>query len=130
MRIRSLAVAVALLAFGMPTTASAYETMTTNAVNVRAGAGTNSVRITTLPPGAFVWVDFCRRGWCAIKAPGLKGWVSARYLGSTGGAFVYRPPSVYVPAPAPRYVPPLVIPRGHYHDYGHGDQHKFQRPFE
>ncbi len=130
MRIRSLAVAAALLAFGVPATASAYQATTISPVNVRAGAGSNFTRLATLPSGASLWVDFCQSGWCAVNADGVTGWVARRYLaGAGGGAYSYRPPSLSAPA-IPRYVPPLVIPRGHVHDYGYSSQHKFQRRFQ
>ena len=135
MRIRSLAVlAVALVAVGMPVAANAYQATTTSPVNVRAGAGSNFTRIATLPPGASLWVDFCKSGWCAVNARGVTGWVARRYLsgasaGDGGRNDSYRPPSLSAPA-IPRYVPPLVIPRGDIHHYGYSKQHKFQRRFD
>jgi uncharacterized protein YraI len=130
MRMRCIAVALALVAFGVPAAAHAYQATTISPVNVRAGAGKNFTRLSTLPLGASVWVDFCESGWCAINAGGVTGWVSARYLaGAGGGATAYRPPSLYKPA-IPTYVPPLVVPRKDYHYYGYGKQHKFQRGFD
>jgi uncharacterized protein YraI len=133
MRMRSLAVAF-VLAFALPAAAEAFEAITTGAVNVRSGAGTKFSRLATLPRGTSVSVGRCDRGWCAIEADDVSGWVSARYLaglGESGGGGVtpYRPPSIIMPT-VPPPVTPLVVPRKDYHYYGYSRQHKFQRPFD
>jgi uncharacterized protein YraI len=69
-----------VLALAWPAGAAAFDAMTTGAVNVRSGAGTEFKRLATLPRGTPVAVDRCDEGWCAIKADEVSGWVSARYL--------------------------------------------------
>jgi uncharacterized protein YraI len=124
-----------MLALAWPAGAAAFDAMTTGAVNVRSGAGTEFKRLATLPRGTPVAVDRCDEGWCAIKADEVSGWVSARYLAgleptSDGGVVTtYRPPSLDVPAIQPP-VKPLVIPRKDYHYFGYSRQHQFQRPFD
>jgi uncharacterized protein YraI len=84
-----------LMALAVPSAANAYQSVTTGAVNVRAGAGVNSARIGTLGAGTSLWVDRCVRSWCLVKARGLRGWVSARYLAGTGIVRRAYPPSIY-----------------------------------
>jgi uncharacterized protein YraI len=133
MRRESLTIAL-LLALALPAGAETFGAVTTGAVNVRSGAGTEFERLTTLPRGTPVSVDVCDGGWCSIKADGVSGWVSARYLaglaaGGVGILPTYRPPSTAVPT-IPPPVTPLVVPRKDYHYYGYSRQHKFQRPFD
>ena len=126
MRIRSFALLAGfVMALGFPLAAHAYASVTTGAVNLRGGAGVNHVRITTLPRGTAVWVNYCRKNWCLVRAHGLNGWVSARYLSGVGAVRRYRPPAVYVP-PAIGFG--FVVPRD-FHDYGHGRHHKPSRKF-
>ena len=114
-------------ALAMPVAADADQSMTTGAVNMRGGAGIEHARITTLPAGASVWIHYCVEGWCLAHARGLEGWVSARYLLSASGHVEsYQPPTITAPtAPAVKF--PFVMPDRGFHDYGLGDQHKFQR---
>jgi uncharacterized protein YraI len=129
---KMLGPAIALmLALAQPAMAEAFDAMTTGAVNVRSGAGTEFERLTTLPRGTPVSVNACDDGWCAIKAGDVVGWVSARYLAGleTSGVGVlptYTPPTIATP-PA---VKPLVVPRKDYHYFGYSRQHQFQRPFD
>ena len=54
---------------------------TKSVLNVRAGAGTNYEKITTLPAGARVKVVGVKEnGWCEIEKDGFSGFVSKKYL--------------------------------------------------
>lgn len=126
MRIRSFALFAGLvLALGTPVAAHAYASLTTGAVNLRAGAGVNYARITTLPRGTAVSVNYCRENWCKVRARGMSGWVSSRYLSGTGTVRRYIPPAIYVP-PAIGFG---FVVRRDYHDYGYGRHHKPNRQF-
>jgi len=114
-----------------PVAAHASELVTTGAVNIRAGAGVDQERIATLPPGASMSVDYCRKGWCLGDVLGLRGWVSARYLSGDAEPQIdsYAPPVITVPSvPAVKF--PFVMPDRGFHDYGLGRAHKFQRPIK
>lgn len=126
MRIRNFALLAGfVLALGFPVAAHAYASVITGAVNLRSGAGVSHARITTLPRGTAVWVDHCRKNWCLVRARGLNGWVSARYLSGAGAVRRYYPPAIYVP---PVIGFGFVVPRS-YHDYGYGRHHKPKRKF-
>lgn len=60
--------------------AMAQAATTSEAVNLRYGPGVNYLRITTLPSGASVHIDYCRIGWCQIRTSWGIGWVNSRYL--------------------------------------------------
>lgn len=96
MSLRSLTFAAGLLA-GLVAPAIALAAYTTGSVNVRTGPGTNYYVITTAPPGAWVGVHRCVANWCDVSVVGVRGWMSAAYIGDG--------PQPYY-APQPRYVPP------------------------
>jgi uncharacterized protein YraI len=131
MRARSLASIAAGLAMMLAAPVAASELVTTGTVNMRTGAGVSNLRIATLPPGAPMSVDYCRKGWCLGSALGLRGWVSARYLSGDAKPQVesYQPPVIAVP-PVPAVKFPFVMPNRGFHDYGLGKQHQFQRPIK
>ncbi len=77
------AAAILIAGFAMASEASAATpSVTTNAVNLRAGPGTVYPVVTTLPPSASVTTYGCLadRSWCDIGWGGQRGWVSAAYL--------------------------------------------------
>lgn len=126
-------VALLIVALAMPALADGSEpSVTTANVNLRAGAGVDYSRITTLPRGTNVSIDVCRKGWCLVETQDVFGWVSARYLAGAGSG--NRPPAGTVE----RFVPPVVdappvavfdfVPRN-YHDLGLSRQHKLNRNF-
>ncbi|WP_420960352.1 SH3 domain-containing protein [Brucella sp. IR073] len=71
---------------------------TVTSLNVRAGPGAGYPLVATLPGGYAVDIRACSGSWCSVRAAGITGWTSARYL-SVGGA----------PAPAPSYSTSTVI---------------------
>jgi hypothetical protein len=86
------------------TAASAQDAVTTGAVNMRAGPGTQYERITTLPAGAPVDIADCTGSWCRVVYRGVTGYVARSLLDEDGGV-VEAPPRVYV-EPPPVYVEP------------------------
>ena len=75
--------ALALLATaGSAFAATAYATSN---VNVRSGPGTGYGVVDTLRRGERVDVQQCRGSWCYVEKRGPDGWVSASYLGRSGG---------------------------------------------
>lgn len=83
-------------AFASPATVAAN-------VNVRSGPGINFVKVATLPAGYRVNMGQCRGNWCQVGARGVYGWVSARYLRSSGAGQARN----YAPRPA--YGPPSQL---------------------
>ncbi len=100
-----VAATAAVLAF--PVAAEAARV--TGSVNLRTGPSTGYAVITTLARGAYVGVGRCVPGWCLVNARGLRGWVSASYLGAGGVRY-------YAPLPPPRrfYAPAYPM-----YDYPH-----------
>jgi len=80
--------------------ALAQAASTSEAVNLRYGPGVQYYRITTLPSGASVHIDYCRGGWCQIRTSWGIGWVNSRYLvhGSKFAAKESRDDLVQTPA--------------------------------
>jgi len=64
--------------------AAAVEASAESAVNVRSGPGVSYSKVDTLYGGESVEVTECRGNWCHIQHPGPDGWVSGRYLISSG----------------------------------------------
>lgn len=62
-------------------------TVTTDVLNVRAGAGTNNRVVGTVKRGQSLTVSSESNGWLKISAGSISGWVSKQYtsLGSSGG---------------------------------------------
>ena len=91
MLLRSLAIAAVGLGLGIavPAVANAYPAFTTGSVNVRTGPGVGYAKITSLPAGAGVDVQFCQPGWCRVGYWAGLGWVSANYL-SVGARYDRR----------------------------------------
>jgi uncharacterized protein YraI len=118
-------VAGATLALAATGVAGADRLTTTGNVNLRAGAGVNHARITTLPVGTAVLLDHCRQGWCLVESLGLSGWVSARFLSGADVVERYYPPVVQTP-PVAKLEP--VVPRN-YHDLGLSHHHRPTRNF-
>ncbi len=83
-----------LLSLGLTFAATAAPGVAKGSVNLRAGPGTNYVRIATIPAGARVNILRCGR-WCELVYAGRKGWASASYIarGSVprGGYYVILP---------------------------------------
>jgi len=79
--LRSRAVFVALLAFGLTASAGAQELKTTRDVHLRKGPSTSSEIITVVDSGTAVDSLMRRRGWDRVQIPGgTKGWIYAHYL--------------------------------------------------
>jgi len=129
MRLRLLAMLAGLLA-GLAIPAAAEAAYTSGTVNLRAGPGTGYSVIAALPAGDFVSVGTCVPGWCSVATDGLRGWMSAAYI---GGVRVHRPP-VYVSPPyvyAPYYSPYYAYPPygGVYFSFYFGPHHQHPRPY-
>ncbi|ESR26889.1 SH3 domain-containing protein [Lutibaculum baratangense] len=77
--------AIALAAFlGAPSPASAASGYATGDVNMRTGPSTRYHRILTIPRGAPVEIYGCSGSWCDTAYAGRRGWVSGRYLSTSG----------------------------------------------
>lgn len=111
--------------------AAAANFVTTTAVNMRAGAGANYPRITTIPANAGVNVHGCVRGfaWCDTSWRRFRGWVSGRYL-----AELYRGSPRYLPDyGAALGIPIITFQLGNYWDRHYRDRpwyhdRKWRRP--
>jgi uncharacterized protein YraI len=75
-----VAAAGLLVGLALPASANAYYAGTEGAVALRAGPGVNFKRITVIPSGVSIWVDFCQPRWCKVTWRSLSGWVSAAYV--------------------------------------------------
>jgi uncharacterized protein YraI len=95
-------VAAVLLSAGA---ASAAPAITSSAVNLRSGPGTQYPVITTLPGRVAVNVSGCNDSWCAVNWNGTNGYVNAGYLDTAGA------PAAVVAAP------------GYYQDEGASDDY-------
>lgn len=65
--------------------ASAEPGRTVGAVNLRTGPSTAYARITTIPAGASIDIQYCS-GWCRVTWEGKEGWVAGSYVTATEGA--------------------------------------------
>lgn len=97
----------ALMLMGLSVSAFASIATVAANVNVRSGPGVNFVKVATLPAGYRVDMGQCRGSWCQVNAGGVYGWVSARYLRSSGAGRAQN----YVPRPtySPRSQMDIVI---------------------
>jgi len=86
-------------------TALAQDAVTTGAVNLRAGPGTQFPRVTTLPAGAGVDITSCNGAWCRVVYRGMTGFVSRNLL-DEDSVVVAPPRRIYVEPPV--YVRPRV----------------------
>lgn len=57
-----------------------WRSFSTTDVNLRDGPGTEYGVVNVVPEGTQVFVDHCRRGWCAVDYRGEEGWMSRDYL--------------------------------------------------
>lgn len=103
----------------LATTATAFAApaYATGNVNVRTGPGTGYARIDTLRRGERVDIQYCRGSWCFVEKRGPDGWVSANYLGRSGGGWHddddwYQPPHWRPRPPRPPHWHPRP-PRPH-----------------
>lgn len=106
--------------------APAKSAIVTANVNLRAGPGTDSEVIATIPGGSRVRVASCSGEWCAVTWNGREGYAIARNLDTTGRRVVrrYRPepyyegePQAVYAEPPVYYAPPVVYGPGYYY-YG------------
>ncbi|MBU1175173.1 MAG: SH3 domain-containing protein [Alphaproteobacteria bacterium] len=81
--IAAIAAAIFALSAG---SAFAAPGVATGNVNVRTGPGTGYSKVDTLHSGEQVDIGQCQSGWCYITHNGPDGWVSANYLGRSGGS--------------------------------------------
>jgi uncharacterized protein YraI len=114
MSLRALLFAAGLAA-GAAIPAAADAAYTTGSVNVRGGPGTNYYVIATAPPGAWVDVHNCYRGWCNVTYARVNGWMSANYIAYGGQPRYYPQPQPYAyPLPPPPPPPGYYYPRPYY----------------
>jgi len=101
----------ALMAFGLVSVSSglalAAPALTVTDLNLRAGPGTDTPVVITIPGGSTVDVSDCGPdGWCSVRYGRFAGFMNQAYL-STGGGPGYAPPPppiVYAPtSPYPEY---------------------------
>uniref|UniRef100_UPI0025F216E3 SH3 domain-containing protein n=1 Tax=Phreatobacter sp. TaxID=1966341 RepID=UPI0025F216E3 len=85
--------------------ALAQDAVTTGAVNLRAGPGTQFPRVTTLPAGAGVDITSCSGAWCRVVYRGITGFVSRNLL-DEDSVVVAPPRRIYVEPPV--YVRPRI----------------------
>src|SRR5690606_26096126 len=112
----------AVLAWTLP--ASAANSITTTAVNMRVGAGGSYPRITTIPANAAVTVHGCVRNytWCDTTYARYRGWVSARYLSA-----LYQGTRRYLPDYGARIgVPIISFHFGNYWDRYYRDRPRYR----
>jgi uncharacterized protein YraI len=86
--------ATVLMLIAAPAAASAAEGYATNAVNLRAGPGTEYPAVTVIPGGANLDIYGCLDDyrWCDVSWNGDRGWISASYLDYFfNGSYVYFP---------------------------------------
>jgi len=87
--------------------ALAAPAVTLTDVNLRAGPGTDSPVVITVPAGSMVDVLGCDAGgWCSVRYGNFAGYMSQAYLGNAGP---YGPPPPVAYAP-----PPVVVYPGYY----------------
>jgi uncharacterized protein YraI len=100
-------------------------------LNLRAGPGTDSEILATIPGGSTVRVTTCDGEWCAVTWNGRDGYAISRNLDMSGRRMVrrYRPQPYYdggpqvVYEPPVYYPPPVVYAPGYYYGpryYGYG----------
>lgn len=106
MRRLVLCASVAAAAIALPAAAMAAQpAVTTTALNLRAGPGTDYPVVATLPGGARLRIEGCIAGynWCSIVWRGDYGWVNGDYL-----AALYRGQRVVVIDEGPAIGIPIV----------------------
>jgi uncharacterized protein YraI len=82
-------------------------------LNMRAGPGTDSPVIVTVPGGSTVDVLGCdASGWCSVRFRRFAGYMNQAYLGGSGGPG----PGYYGPPPPPVVYapPPVAVYPGYY----------------
>lgn len=68
----------------------------TSNLNVRQGAGTHFRVSGSVRRGDTLDIERCERGWCLVRAPGVRGWASQRFVG-VGPNQVHRGPQISGP---------------------------------
>ena len=89
--------------------AFAAPALTLSDLNMRAGPGTDSPVVITVPGGSNVDVLGCDAGgWCSVRFGRFAGFMNQAYLGMGGGpGYGPPPPVLYAP-------PPVVVYPGYY----------------
>jgi uncharacterized protein YraI len=90
--------------------ACAAPALTLSDLNMRAGPGTDSPIVVTVPGGSTVDVLGCdASGWCSGRFGRFAGYMNQAYLGGSGGPGYYGPP----PPPVVYAPPPVVVYPGY-----------------
>jgi uncharacterized protein YraI len=109
----------------LPAAAQAANGITTGNVNMRTGPSTGYPVIVTIPYRARVTIYGCVRAfrWCDVRWAGWRGWVSSRYLSSTG--YYGRPAHVWGPIIG---VPIIRFHFDNYHDRHYRGKKWYKKP--
>ena len=77
-----LATVVAVLSLSTASANAAALGVTANAVNLRAGPGTQHVVVVVVPPGQSIVVAGClaNSAWCDVSWASYRGWMNANYI--------------------------------------------------
>lgn len=106
MNLKTIVLAALAIALLSSTPALASPGMTTTAVNMRIGPGTQHAVITAIPPSQPVTIVGCLPGvtWCDVVWANYRGWVSGSYI------HYYAAPSFPVPIATVHQRVPTISP--------------------